>query len=97
MSFFQVTPEELAAAGGAVGRCSSDVDDAQAAVAATAGAAAGTPAAGACEALVADAGRTLESLRVSVEDLGRALNLASGNYARTEQSIRACYAPGAGP
>jgi hypothetical protein len=97
MSYFQVTPEELATAGGALGRCATDVDGAQGAVAASAGAAAATPAAGACEALVAEAGRTLEGLRTSVEDLGRALNQASSNYARTEQSISACYAPGAGP
>lgn len=97
MSYFQVTPEELAAAGGAVGRCGSELSSARSAVSASAGAAAGTPAAAAYEALAGDAGRMIEHLQLAVEDLGRALNQASSNYARTEQSVRACYAPGFGP
>ena len=47
MSYFQVTPEEAAAAGGAVTSCATELSSAQSAVAGTAGAAAGTPAAGA--------------------------------------------------
>lgn len=94
MGYFQATPAELGAAGGAVARSLSDLTGAESAVSGSAGAAAGTPAAGACEALVSDAARTVQSLRVAVEDLGRALNQASSNYARTEQSISACYAPG---
>jgi hypothetical protein len=97
VGYFQVTPEELASAGGAVGRCSADLSGAQSMVSGSAGAAAGTPAAGACDALVADADGKLGNLRTAVEDLARALGQASSNYARTEQAITACYAPGTGP
>ena len=57
MSTFQVETEALTGAATGVKSSISDLDAARQAVAATAGAAAGTPAAGAYETLLGDAGR----------------------------------------
>jgi hypothetical protein len=95
MSQFQVTPEEVAAAGSAVGRSGTDLDGAASAVRSTAGAAAGTPVEGVYDSLLSRAGHVTETLRTAVEDLSRALGQAAANYTRTEESNTACFAPGA--
>lgn len=94
MSTFRVTSEELASAGGAVRRSVGDLAGALATLRGSAGAAAGTPAAAAHEALVADAGQITEGLHVAVDDLGQCLGRAASVYAGTEQGVAACYAPG---
>jgi Excreted virulence factor EspC, type VII ESX diderm len=91
----QVTPEELAAAGGTLGRCTADLDAAAGAVKASADAAAGTPVEGIYDRLAVDAGQVAASLQTAAEDLSRALGQAASNYSRTEQANAACYAPGA--
>ncbi len=97
MSTFQVTPAGLASAGSRLTAGCADLGAAESSVAQTAAAASGTPAAGANEALVADAQRVLRTLQTAAEDLGRALAQASSNYQAAETTNAACYAPGAGP
>lgn len=95
MSTFGVTPLELANAGTAVARGHGELAAAGPAVRATAGAAAGTPAAAACDALVDHATTMLTGLQTAVEDLSRALGKAAGNYQQAESTNQACLAPGA--
>ena len=96
MSTFQVTPEELTAAGAVVARSVADLGAAEAAVNGTAGAAAGTPVAAAYDVLLGDARRTVQNLETVVDDLSRCLSRAAGNYSRTDGSVAACYAAGGG-
>lgn len=96
MPTFQVTPDELAAGGAVVVRGEADLTAACGRVAGTGQAAAGTPAAGAYEALLSDLSRTARTVGTSVQSLSSALNQAAQNYTRTEQSTTACYAPGFG-
>jgi len=86
MSTFQVETEALVVAATGVKSSISDLDAARAAVAGTAGAAAGTPAAGAYETLLGDANRQLESLQTAVTELSQALNQASSNYTASDQA-----------
>ena len=74
MSAFQVTPAELSAASGAVERSAAELTGALSAVTST-GPAYGTPAAGAYDALVADAQRALVSAQSAVDGLASALSL----------------------
>jgi uncharacterized protein YukE len=86
MSTFQVETEALVTAATAVKSSISELDSARAAVAGTAGAAAGTPAAAAYETLLGDANRQLESVQSAVTELSQALNQASANYATSDQA-----------
>ena len=74
MSTFQVETEALVGAATGVKSSIADLDAARQAVAATAGAAAGTPAASAYETLLGDANQQLESLQSAVTELSQALN-----------------------
>jgi uncharacterized protein YukE len=91
MSWFQVEPESLATAAGSVKSSIADLAGARQAVNASAGAASGTPAAGAYEALIADARGHLDALQTAVEQLSQALNKASGNYTGAEDSASASF------
>jgi uncharacterized protein YukE len=91
MSWFQVEPESLATAAGSVKSSIADLGAARAAVYGTAGAAAGTPAAGAYETLMADARAQLETLQSAVDELSQALNKASGNYTGSDNSAAASF------
>ena len=86
MSTFQVETEALVGAATGVKSSVADLDAARQAVAATAGAAAGTPAASAYETLLGDANQQLESLQSAVTELSQALNQASSNYATSDQA-----------
>jgi uncharacterized protein YukE len=86
MSRFQVETEALAGAATGVKSSIGDLDAARQAVAGSAGAAAGTPAAGAYETLLGDAARQLESLQHAVTELSQALNQAAGNYSSSDQA-----------
>jgi hypothetical protein len=98
MTTFRVQTEELLVAATAVTRTTADLGSAEAAVNGTSGAAAGTPAAGAYDALLGDANTTIKSLQTAVDGLSRALNTSATNYVTTDQSTAACYAtpPGGG-
>ncbi len=96
MTYFRVETQELTAAGAAVARSITDLAGAMSAVRGAGGAAAGTPAAGAYEALTGDAGNTVTSLQTAVDDLSHALGQAAAAYAAAEQSATACYLPGRG-
>jgi hypothetical protein len=84
MTYFRVETQELTA---------SDLAAALAAVNGAGGAAAGTPAAGAYEALLGDADKVVASLRTATDDLSGALGRAAAAYAGTEQGVTACYLP----
>jgi uncharacterized protein YukE len=86
MSWFQVETEALVSAATGVKSSIADLGAARQAVSATAGAATGTPAASAYEALLGDANRQLESLQNAVSELSQALNQASSNYTSSDQS-----------
>ena len=86
MSTFQVETEALVGAATGVKSSVADLDAARQAVAATAGAAAGTPAASAYETLLGDANQQLESLQSAVTELSQALNQASSNYSTSDQA-----------
>jgi uncharacterized protein YukE len=86
MSTFQVETEALVGAATGVKSSIADLDAARQAVAATAGAAAGTPAASAYETLLGDANQQLESLQSAVTELSQALNTASANYSTSDQA-----------
>jgi uncharacterized protein YukE len=88
MSTFQVETEALVGAATGVKSSVADLDAARQAVAATAGAAAGTPAASAYETLLGDANQQLESLQSAVTELSQALNQASSNYSTSDQAFR---------
>jgi hypothetical protein len=86
MSWFQVETEALVSAATGVKSSIADLGAARQAVAGTAGAATGTPAAGAYETLLGDAHRQLESLQNAATELSQALNQASSNYTSTDQA-----------
>lgn len=91
MSSFAVVTEQLATAATAVTRTLATLDGAQRAVDGSAGAASGTPAAGAYEALVADAHRDLATLQSAMEDLSHALGRAAQTYQGTEDGVAGYY------
>jgi hypothetical protein len=91
MSEFQVTPEDLANASGAVTRPAGDLAKALQAVRGASADATGTPAAGALDGLVAAAGNDVATLQTAVEDLARALSRASQNYQHTETTNATPY------
>lgn len=91
MSTFQVETEALSGAATGVKSSIGDLDAARQAVAGTAGAAAGTPAAGAYETLIGDAAQQLESLQSAVTELSQALNQASANYTTSDQASASGY------
>jgi uncharacterized protein YukE len=95
MSWFQVETEALVGAATGVKSSIADLGAARQAVSATAGAAAGTPAAGAYETLLSDANRQLESLQNTVTELSQALNQASSNYTSSDQASAGGF--GGGP
>jgi uncharacterized protein YukE len=86
MSSFQVETEGLVGASTAVKSSISDLDAARQAVSASAGAAAGTPAAGAYDTLLGDCNRQLQSLQNAVDELSQALNQAAANYTSSDQA-----------
>jgi uncharacterized protein YukE len=95
MSWFQVETEALVSAATGVKSSIADLGAARQAVSATAGAAAGTPAAGAYETLLGDANRQLESLQNAVSELSQALGQASSNYTSSDQASAGGF--GGGP
>jgi uncharacterized protein YukE len=86
MSWFQVETEGLVGASTGVKSSVADLDAARQAVAATAGAAAATPAAGAYDTLLGDCNRQLQSLQNAVDELSQALNQAATNYTSSDQA-----------
>jgi uncharacterized protein YukE len=91
MSWFQVETEGLVGAATGVKSTIADLGAARQAVSGSAGAAAGTPAAGAYETLLGDAGRQLQSLQTAVDELSQALNQAASNYTASDQSATAAF------
>jgi uncharacterized protein YukE len=91
MSYFQVEPAGLVSAGTAVKTSVSDLASALQSVNGSSAAAAGTPAAGAYETLVADAGRQVQSLQNAVDGLSQALDQAAANYTASDQSATAAF------
>jgi uncharacterized protein YukE len=95
MSWFQVETEALVGAATGVKSSIADLGAARQAVAGTAGAAAGTPAAAAYETLLADANKQLESLQSAVTELSQALNQSASNYTASDQASAGGF--GGGP
>lgn len=86
MSEFQVTPEDLANASGAVTKPAGDLGTALRAINGAAALAAGTPVAGAYDALVTTASTDVVTLQTAVDDLARALSTAAHNYQNAESA-----------
>ncbi len=95
MSRFSVQTEQLVSASTSVSRSIVELDAAGTAVAGTAGAAAGTPAASAYDALAGDAGRAVEAMQASIEGLSGALSRAAANYVSADQWATGSYLHGA--
>ena len=86
MSEFQVTPEDLANASGAVTKPAADLATALRAVNGAAALASGTPVAGAYDALVSTASTDVATLQIAVDDLSHALSRAAQNYQHAESA-----------
>src|SRR5579875_1607625 len=87
-SSYSVTPTELGTAASAVARDVQPIAAAAGNVAATSGAAAGTPVSGSYGALLADAAKSLTTIHQAVDDLAGGLSQAASNYAQAESLNR---------
>ncbi len=86
MSEFDVTPEDLANASGAVTKPAADLATALKAINNAAALAAGTPVAGAYDGLVSTASTDVATLQTAVDDLAHALKAAAQNYQNAEST-----------
>lgn len=86
MSYFKVSTEALTSAASAVDRNARDVVGAERAASGSAGAAAGTPAAGAYDVFCSDAQRALGSVDLVAGGLSRALSEAAFVYMAADLS-----------